>query len=395
MATVSLPQRVGQPDGVTLPLAIVAAACAVLPLMWIAKLAMTAEPQFPDFFGLWTHGRYVLTHVPATVYDDDALRAFQVGLGMPDGFFPYPYPPWALLVLAPLGALPYDVARIAWLGVTFGAYVAVLGVWRWDRLVVLLLFAAPATAVGFLVGQNGFLTAALMLGGLRLLPVRPLLAGALLAAIGYKPQFAIMVPFALLFGGHWRAILGAALATIGLTLASIAAFGPEIWPAWLGYMQHQGAALSAGRNDLLDMMPTVTSAVLLLGGGVTAAHLAQAAGVLAALAALWRVRGRHDPEAQAVLPLATLLATPYAFAYDLPMCCGALLAVIAARLAAGGRFAPLELPLLLACIAMPAILPVRSGAACVMIPALFAVACWAMSRRDALHARPLSNPVPA
>ena len=91
-------------------------------------------------------------------------------------------------------------------------------------------------------------------------------------------------------------------------------------------------------------MPTVLAGVLLLGGSATMAHAARAAAALFDLVALWHVRTRQDIAARAVLPVATSLATPYAFDYDLPMATGAILAVIAVRIAAPDRLRPFELP---------------------------------------------------
>ena len=360
---------------------IVLAACAILPAGFIARLLIFPDVLFPDFFGLWSFGRFVLTHKPAAIYDFAALHGFQAGFGMPAGdSFPFPYPPWILLLLAPVAALPYLAARIVWLVASFAGYAASVGAWRWPRLPVALLIVAPSSAVCFLVGQNGFLSAALLLGGVRLLSVRPLVAGAMLAATAYKPQLAVLVPFLLVFGGHWRALVAACVTAVALSLAAALAFGPSIWGAWLAAMHDQAPTLAAGREASRDMMPTVTSAVLLLGGGVFLAHLVQAVGAAAGILALWRVRARDDAEARAVLPLATMLATPYAYHYDLPMVTGAVLAVIAARIAASGRFGGGEFPLLLACVAAPAILPGHVGAASAVLPVIFALTVWKLAR---------------
>jgi hypothetical protein len=376
-------------------LIVVLAVCALLPLGFVARLVLYPDVLFPDFFGLWSFGRFVLTHHPASVYDDVVLHDFQASFGLPpDASYSFLYPPPVLLVLAAFGALPYGVARIAWLVLTFAAYAAALTAWRWPRVVAALLVLAPASAVSFLVGQNGFLVGALMLGGVRLLRPRPLLAGALLAGVGIKPQLAPLIPFALLFGGHWRALVGAALMAVVLVLATSLAFGMDAWADWLDTLG--GHRIAAGRDVLLQMMPTVTSAVLLLGGASRLALLAQAAGVAAALLALWRVRRRDDTEARAVLPVATLLATPYAFHYDLPMVTGAVLAVIAARMAAAGRFGGVEFPLLVAAVAVPAILPAHVGAASAVLPVMFAGVLWTLTqvRRGRAQTLP-SRPAPA
>jgi hypothetical protein len=394
----SLAIRTARADGAEYRrvLTVLLVACAILPLGWAVKLTITSETLFPDFFGLWSFGRYVLTHAPATIYDDRALKAFQTGLGMPpDSGFPFPYPPWILLILTPFGALPYAAARVVWLVLTFSAYAAALAAWRWQRPMTGLLLLAPSSAVCFLVGQNGFVTAALMLGGIRQLRTRPIVAGALLASVAYKPQFAVLVPFVLLFGRHWRAMVGAGLSVAALSLATTVAFGVDAWGAWVVCMRDHAATLTEGRDAHLDLMPTVTSAVLLLGWGVRVAHLAQTAGALLGLLAVWRVRAREDPEAQAVLPLATILATPYAFHYDTPMIAGALLAVIAARTAAADRFNRMEFPLLVACILAPTILTARLGAIAAAVPAIFALGLWIMcqrpdSRKSMLRGRPRS-----
>ena len=365
-------------------LTIVAVACAFTPLDDLYKMTTAPEPLYPDFFGLWTFGRYLLSHEPASIYDGQGLLDFQVSFGVqPGSDYPFHYPPWILLLLAPFAALSYPVALGAWLVLTFAAYVAALAPWRWPWAVMGLLLTAPSTAVCAVVGQNEFATGALLLGGLHLLRVRPLLAGVLLGAMVVKPQLAVMVPFVLLFGRHWRAMAGAGLSFTVLTLMATLAFGPGIWGAWLDYMRGHAAALSEGHQVLLEMMPTVTSAVLLLGGGTTAARLLQVAAVLAGLLAVWRVRTGDGPEASAAVTLATVLATPYAFHYDLPAATGALLTVIAARMARASGFRHLEFPVLLACVLLPMILPARLGALAAIVPTTFAVGLWLLCRRAA------------
>jgi hypothetical protein len=162
-----------------------------------------------------------------------------------------------------------------------------------------------------------------------------------------------------------------------------AGFGTGIWGAWLESLRGHSNELSGARDALRDMMPTVMSAVLLLGGGKVFAAIVQAGFVLAGLLAVWRVRARADSVAQAVLPLATILATPYAFDYDLPMVTGAVLAVIAGRIGAGGLFDQPAFVVLLACVAAPMVLPARLGAIAAVVPVIYAWGLWVMCRTNA------------
>ncbi|HEY2132320.1 MAG TPA: glycosyltransferase family 87 protein [Acetobacteraceae bacterium] len=95
------------------------------------------------------------------------------------------------------------------------------------------MILCPAAAVTATQGQNALLTAALLIGGFRLLPGRPILAGALLGLLTIKPQFWLLAPVALIAARHWRA-LGAAVATsLLLAGASAAVFGLDVWCIWI------------------------------------------------------------------------------------------------------------------------------------------------------------------
>src|SRR5207244_366457 len=83
------------------------------------------------------------------------------------------------------------------------------------------------TSVNVIVGQNAFLTLALLLAGVGLLGRRDFAAGAILGLLSYKPQLAIMVPVALLAARHWRAIAGAALSASFAVALSPALFGRD------------------------------------------------------------------------------------------------------------------------------------------------------------------------
>src|SRR6185312_13844103 len=95
-----------------------------------------------------------------------------------------------------LSFLPFVVAMRAIVGHPFG---------------YLLALAIPMAFINALVGQNGFLTAALIGGTLYLIPIRPVLAGICLGLLTYKPQYGLLFPIALIVAGQWRVFVSAGI----------------------------------------------------------------------------------------------------------------------------------------------------------------------------------------
>ena len=87
-----------------------------------------------------------------------------------------------------------------------------------------------------LVGQNGFLTAALIGGTLYLMPVRPVLAGICLGLLSYKPQYGLLFPLVLIAASQWTVFITAGVTAIALAFASWLAFGTESWQAFFHWM---------------------------------------------------------------------------------------------------------------------------------------------------------------
>jgi alpha-1,2-mannosyltransferase len=77
----------------------------------------------------------------------------------------------------------------------------------------------PGLLANAVVGQNGFLSPALVGGALLLLPGSATVAGCLIGLLAFKPHLGILLPIVLVAGGYWRAI-AAATATLGLLVLS-------------------------------------------------------------------------------------------------------------------------------------------------------------------------------
>ncbi|MGJ5130907.1 glycosyltransferase family 87 protein [Bradyrhizobium oligotrophicum] len=308
------------------------------------------QPAFGDFFGLWSFGRFAALS-GAGIYDPVALARYQQTLDptLGGGGFPYPYPPTFLLVLIPLGMLALPVAYVCWISVTFALYgLATLGR-DWRSLTSLALLAAPTTLINAITGQNGFLSAALLIGGLRLLACHPIVAGTLLGLLAYKPQFVLLMPVVLLASRNWRAILSAIATTVIVAVVTSAALDPWIWLEWIVKFPSYQAQLQANQVSLDHMMPTVIAGLHALGAPPPIGYLVQLLLSCSVVVMVWDAwRRGSTQQAIALVAVGSIIATPYAMIYDMPMVAAGIAIHWKARSDAGEPIAPLEIGLVIA-----------------------------------------------
>ena len=289
------------------------ASLALLAVAW----AQAQGPQGSDFLAFWGGGRAVLFGFPEFAYDLAWQERTQTSAGF-DGWYAFVNPPPFLFLAAPFAALPYPAAWIAWVVLTYAAW-AWVSVRALPRLwPLVLVFPGALIAAGH--AQNGFVTGALLVGGVALLDRRPLVAGALLGALIVKPHLALLVPFWLAAGGRWRAFAAAAASAAGLLLLSWLAFGTNAMIGYVNSWQASAAIMRAADADFLLRMATPYAQVRLFAGETAALVVS---GVIAlAMLALVVLSGRRfggDAMAGGALMLAaTALASPYLFNYDLP-----------------------------------------------------------------------------
>src|SRR5262245_715499 len=153
-----------------------------------------------DFVNVWAAGRHVLEGEPAAAYDVARQKVAEVAaLGHPfEGEYPWIYPPTFLFAATLLALLPYLTAWATWMVVTFPAYVVAIRGIVGDRSGFLVACAFPGIVANFMVGQNGFLTAALIGATLICMERRPVLAGVLLGLLTFKPHLGILFPLVLI-----------------------------------------------------------------------------------------------------------------------------------------------------------------------------------------------------
>jgi hypothetical protein len=310
---------------------------------------------FGDSFALWSWGRFVGNHAAAAIYDPETLRSAQLALGMdPGASYPFAYPPSFLLLLWPLGQLPGAVACILIVLVSLPLYLwATLGRNWWSPALIAAL-AAPTTAIAIVSGQTGFVAAALLAGGLRLAASNPVAGGALLGLLTYKPQLGLLVPVALVAARLWRTLAVAGLTAILLVLLTSILFGAAVWPGWAAALPGFSRQFTAENSEIVHLMPTVLAALLQQGVAPATAQLAQWAATAAVAAIVWTLfRSGSQQLAGAGLLVASLLATPYAFVYDMPIVTTAVIWFVAERHRAGDALGTGEVAVLMLAMLAP------------------------------------------
>ena len=171
----------------------------------------TGRPLGTDFSNVYAAGQLVLEGNPAAPYDPAVHRERERAIfGEKTPFYRWLYPPFFLFVAAGLALMSYPIALAVWQGVSLLLYLlSIRAILRGNpascgrvptaqtppnKLWLLLAVSFPAVFVNIGHGHNGFLTAALLGGGLVLLDRRSIVAGILLGLLAYKPQFGLMIP---------------------------------------------------------------------------------------------------------------------------------------------------------------------------------------------------------
>lgn len=286
------------------------------------KLAQYGSPWANDFRVFWSAARLALEGSPAAAYDMSRLLPIMQSatpeMTSAPGWAHWFYPPTFLMVMAPFGLLGFWLAYTVFVSVTATPYLHLLLRICRPYKPWLLLLAFPPTLTNAFHGQNAFLTAALAAGALCLLPARPLLAGACIGLLSFKPHLALLFPVALLAIGAWRTIAMAAITAMTFAGTSYVLFGSATFAAFFDNI-HLAQHFNASGQMPYFKMPTVFSAMRMVDLApwlANAAQLAVASVAAIAVAIVWR----KSPEPRlrnAVLMTASLLVSPYMYEYDM------------------------------------------------------------------------------
>lgn len=277
-----------------------------------------------DFVIPWTAGHLVNEGRAADVFNPKAFLASARALF--DARLPFhfwSYPPTALFVAAPLGLLGYGPAYVAWNVVGLGLLFLAARQWLRDapRVWLWLLMASPAVATNVILGQNGFLTAGLMIAGMCAFASSETRAGVWFGLLSFKPQLGLLVPIAALAARKWWLIVSAVMVAAALAALSLLAFGFASWRAFVALtLPEQTLMMTHGSGPFEWMSPSTFMAAHIFRLPEPTLLLLQAPFSLLAAWCVWRAfrQATAQPELQAaVLFSATFVASPQSFNYDL------------------------------------------------------------------------------
>lgn len=278
------------------------------------------EPLGRDYLSFWSGARFAVAGDLALAYEPQRMHDHHRALfGEQVQFKNYNYPPVAALLTLPLAWLRYVPGLVLWLALGPMLCAFLLARTEAAATAIVLALGSPAALLNAWFGQNGQYSAALFAAGVLLLARRAILSGVCFGFLIFKPQLALLLPLALVAGCHWRCLLataGTAVSLVGLSIfflgiAPWRAFFEHAWVVRLIMEQHAG---------MWHGMPSIFALVRNVGVGVPIAYAAQtvvAAIAVAAVVFTFR-RVKCSPLLQgSVLFVATALATPYIWSYDL------------------------------------------------------------------------------
>jgi hypothetical protein len=273
-----------------------------------------------DFDAFLIAGRLVWRGEVEQAYHFTTLLLAQRTLGAPDTFLPWTYPPVFNLVVAPFALLPRGLAYLLFTGGTLAAYLMVLRRLAPQHLGALLALVFPALIVTIACGQNGFLSGSLIGLACLYLARHDPRAGLPLGLMAIKPHLAVGFALQAAMTRDWRtALIAAGVAGASAALATLV-LGPSVWRAFLGGVAEAGAFLEQGLYPLFRMI-SAYAVVRTLGASAAVAMAVQACVAFLALGLVALAIRRRMPTRQVIglTAVASLLVSPYAYDYDLPI----------------------------------------------------------------------------
>ncbi|WP_346347301.1 glycosyltransferase family 87 protein [Bradyrhizobium sp. dw_411] len=343
-----------------------------------------------DFISFWNAAQRVRHGDIAAIYDPDAWQNILSSRTASTRLPWFVYPPFTLFGLWPLGDATYNQAVLAWSLIPLAFYFALIVLLAkrsglgleanpeksWSRALayaVLVAFSLPFVGANLFCGQTGTLVTVFVLGAAYFSPTRPVLAGICMGLLAIKPQLGLLLPFALIASGQWRAVAAAVTTIFSMVVLSTIWLGAAIWTDYLRMSVLFGHFIGSGYEGVRPLALGPYVSLQAVGMPAVLAGFVQAAVSVAVVAAIirvfWRGKannrelGKEDGRLDlrwGLLAAGALLTTPYSLSYDTPL----LMLSIIPLLARGWRdgWDEIELVSLTALLVLPSAQPLAVDA---------------------------------
>ena len=288
--------------------AILAICAAAWLIGWVTQ---RSSPAGFDFIAIYASARLVATGNPGAVTDREAIFAVEHAT-LPERtiFLNNPNPPAVSLILAPIGALPFDIAYavLLTLGVAALAASALLlaplaAAEQRMRLFPFAMLAPPST-IALAEGQT---TPFMLLAVAASLRAPPAVSGALMGLLVLRPQ--LLPLFALIALADRQRRVPFLVVVAAVALVSFLMVGPDGVVRYLDLVAPAAAELRPGELGLAALARRAG-----IGGDDAIASLAlSAVAVLAAAVLILRARAK---DRMLMAPPATLLSVPHVLLHD-------------------------------------------------------------------------------
>jgi hypothetical protein len=281
--------------------------------------AKTKPRELVDFDAYYIAGQLARQGEIEKAYHFRSMAEVQSSVAGSQAFLPWTYPPPFDLIVAALACFSCGLAYSLFISGSLAAYFLTLRRIASESYVPILIITFPALIINIRCGQNGFLTGALV--GLTCLYLRKgsALAGVPLGLMIIKPHLSIALAVYVIANRRWKVVAIALTTASASALAATLILGTGVWGAFFHGMREASVFLEHRFYPLFRMV-SFYSVVRSFGLPASWAMIGQVIVAAGALVLVVIASCRFSvQQALGLTAIASLLVSPYAYDYDLPI----------------------------------------------------------------------------
>lgn len=282
-------------------------------------LDIQGKPVGTDFITFYSASKLLQQQLPEKLYELAEMHRIQKNITNSQiDIFAWHYPPPFALIIYPLQYFNYYISWLFWILLTIIPLLIILKKIYRNSLTIIIFLAFPGTFQNIIHGQNGFLTAFLFGYGIYLLKKSPYCSGLIFGCLIYKPHFVIAVLPALVSEKSLKTLAGFFTSITTWFILTVSLWGISPWLAFIKNIPFAGQLLQGGALPYFKI-PTVFSGAMMLGISPAKSLTIQLIFSLSAIMTVSYIWKKcYDERRRGIaLVITALIASPFAFDYDL------------------------------------------------------------------------------